>query len=239
MAPARSPLRPPRAPRRPLLLLADSCSRVSRAGRLGRPRRPQRRPRAAEPAALRVTTAQVEGRTVQRSIDTVGSLLAWEEAVARTQLSGTVVRLYVDLGDPVREGQPLADLDRREADLAIDQLAADLAGARENFARARAAADASRANLERVRESRRALAADVERARADAEWKRREHERNQELLAKELIAARDVEQARAQFQAAEALVQMAETALDQHGDQVRAAEPSSRRTRAPSRPPRR
>ena len=178
----------------------------------------------AEPVSLRVTTALVEGRTVQRSIDTVGSLLAWEETVARSLLSGTVVRLHVDLGDAVREGQPLADLDRREADLTIDQLQADLSAARENFARARAAADASRANLERVRDSRRALAADVERARADAEWKRRELERNQELLAKELIAARDVDQARAQSQSAGALVQMAETALGQHGDQVRAAE---------------
>jgi HlyD family secretion protein len=178
----------------------------------------------AGPAPLRVTTALVEGRTVERSVDTVGSLLAWEEAVARSQLSGTVVRLHADLGDPVREGQPLATLDRREADLTIDQLAADLAGARENLARARAAADASRANLERVREGRRALAADLERARADAEWKRRELERNQELRAKELIAARDVDQARAQFQAADALVQMAETALGQHGDQLRVAE---------------
>jgi multidrug efflux pump subunit AcrA (membrane-fusion protein) len=178
----------------------------------------------AEPAPLRVTTALVEGRTVQRSVDTVGSLLAWEEAVARSQLSGTVVRLHADLGDAVREGQPLADLDRREADLAVDQLAADLAGVRENLARARADAEANRANLERVRDNRRALAADLERARADAEWKRRELERNQELQAKGLIAARDVDQARAQFQAAAGLVQMAETALGQHADQLRAAQ---------------
>lgn len=177
----------------------------------------------AVPAPLRVTTASVEGRTVQRSADTVGSLLAWEETVARSPVSGTVVKLYVDLGDPVREGQPLADLDRREADLTVDQLAADLTAARENFARSRAAADGSRANLERVRESRWALAADLERARADAEWKRRELERNQELRAKELIATRDVDQARAQSQSADALVQMAETALGQHGDQLRAA----------------
>jgi RND family efflux transporter MFP subunit len=165
-----------------------------------------------------------EGRSVQRSVDTVGSLLAWEEAVARTLISGTIVRLHADLGDTVREGQPLADLDRREADLTVDQLAADLLAARENLARSRAAADASRANLERIRESRRGLAADVERARADAEWKRRELERNEELLAKELIAARDVDQARAQHQAAAALVQMTETTLTQHAEQVRAAE---------------
>jgi multidrug efflux pump subunit AcrA (membrane-fusion protein) len=177
----------------------------------------------AEPAPLRVTTAAVEGRSVQRSVDTVGSLLAWEEATVRTQISGTIVRLYADLGDAVREGQPLADLDRREADLTIDQLAADVVAARENLARAQAAADASRANLARTRESRRALVADLERTRADAEWKRRELERNQELQAKELIAARDVDQARAQFQSADALVQMAETALGQHADQLRAA----------------
>jgi multidrug efflux pump subunit AcrA (membrane-fusion protein) len=177
-----------------------------------------------EPAPLRVTTAVVEGRTVQRSVDTVGSLLAWEEAVARSQISGMVVRLHADLGDAVREGQPLADLDRREADLAVDQLGADLVAARENWARARAAAEASRASLERIREGRRGLAADLDRARADAEWKRRELERSQELRAKELIAARDVDQARAQSQAAEALVQMAETTLGQHAEQLRSAE---------------
>jgi multidrug efflux pump subunit AcrA (membrane-fusion protein) len=179
---------------------------------------------APDPPPLRTTTAVVEGRPVQRSVDTVGSLLAWEETVARSQIQGTVVRLHADLGDAVREGQPLADLDRREADLTVDQLNADLVAARENLARSRAAADASRANLERIRESRRALGADLERARADAEWKRRELERNQELRAKELIAARDVDQARAQSQAAEAVVQMAETTLGQHAEQVRAAE---------------
>jgi RND family efflux transporter MFP subunit len=195
------------------------------AGAQPRPAGPARGgPAGPEPAALRVTTAVVESRTVQRSVDTVGSLLAWEEAVVRSQVSGTVTRLHADLGDPVREGQPLADLDRREADLAIDQLAADLAAARENLARARSAADANRANLERVRENRRALAADLERARADAEWKRRELERSQELHGKDLVAARDVDQAQAQHQAAAALVQMAETALGQHAEQVRAAE---------------
>jgi RND family efflux transporter MFP subunit len=195
------------------------------AGAQPRPASPARGSGASgDPAPLRVTTAVVESRPVQRSVDTVGSLLAWEEAIARAQIQGTILRLHADLGDAVREGQPLADLDRREANLAVDQLQADLLATRENLARARAASDASRANLERIRESRRALEADVERARADAEWKRRELERAQELHAKELIAARDVDQGRAQYQAAAALVQMAETTLTQHADQVRTAE---------------
>jgi membrane fusion protein (multidrug efflux system) len=187
----------------------------------------ERREVAAAPAdrpAIRVTTATVEARAVQRSVDTVGSLLAWEEVVAKSQAIGTVVRLHVDLGDAVRAGQVLADLDRREADLGIDQAQADLLAARENLARARATAEASRANVERIRGSRRMLQAEVDRTRADAEWKRLELDRNRELAAKELIATRDVDLARAQSTMAQAQVEAAETALAQHAEQMQVAE---------------
>jgi RND family efflux transporter MFP subunit len=187
----------------------------------------ERRPGPAAAAgrpAIRVTTAVTEARPVQRSVETTGSLLAWEEVVARSQTIGTVVRLHADLGDRVRSGQTLADLDRREADLGLDQLQADLAAARENLARARAMAEASRANLQRIRESRPALEADVERARADAQWKGLEHDRTRELAGRELIATRDVDLARTQHAMAQAQLRMSETALAQHGEQVQAAE---------------
>ena len=179
---------------------------------------------AAERPAIRVTTAVAEARAVQRSVETVGSVLAWEEVVAKSQTTGTVVRLHADLGDAVREGQVLADLDRREADLGVDSLQADLGAARENLARARATAEASRANVERVRASRRSLQAEVDRMRADAEWKRLELSRNQELAAKDLIAAREVDLARAQSAMAQAQVQAAEAALAQHAEQMQVAE---------------
>jgi membrane fusion protein (multidrug efflux system) len=179
---------------------------------------------AAERPAIRVTTAVAEGRSVQRSVETVGSLLAWDEVVAKTQATGTVLRLHVDLGDAVRAGQPLAELDRREADLGLDQLQADLLAARENLTRARATADGARANLQRIRANRPALAADVDRARADAEWKQLELDRNRELAGKQLIAARDVDLARAQSTMARAQLRGAETALAQHAEQVQAAE---------------
>jgi RND family efflux transporter MFP subunit len=203
-----------------LALLLAACGQSSQA-------RSERREAAggtAERPALRVSTATVEARAVQRSVETVGSLLAWDEVVAKSQATGTVVRLYADLGDTVRAGQPLAELDRREADLGLDQLQADLAAARDNLARARAAAEASRANLERTRQSRRALEADVARMRADAEWRRLELERSRELAARQLIAARDVDNARLQHEMGLAQVQASETALAQHADQVRVAE---------------
>ena len=168
----------------------------------------------------------------------MGSLLAWDEVVAKTQATGSVLRLYVDLGDAVRAGQPLAELDRREADLGLDQLQADLLAARENLARARATADGSRANLQRIRASHPALAADVDRARADAEWKQLELDRNRELAAKQLIATRDVDLARAQSTMAQAQLRGAETALAQHAEQVQAAEaPAPGRPGRRSRPP--
>jgi multidrug resistance efflux pump len=88
----------------------------------------------------------------------------------------------------------------------------------------RAVADASRATLERVRDGRRARATEVERARADAETRRRELERAEALRAQDLIATRDVDQARTRSEAADALVQSAGGDLGQHGDELRAAE---------------
>jgi multidrug efflux pump subunit AcrA (membrane-fusion protein) len=204
-----------------LLGLALAGSAVAQ---LRSPGPPSGDPGPAAAAPLRITTARVTGRVVERSVETVGTLAAWEEGVARAPLAGTVVRLYADLGDPVREGQPLADLDRREADVAMDQLTTDLTAARDALARARVAADASRANLRRVRDDRWALASDVERARTEAEARHRELERAQTLRAQDLIATRDVDEARSRSAAADALVVSAEAGLGQHSEELRAAE---------------
>jgi multidrug efflux pump subunit AcrA (membrane-fusion protein) len=181
-------------------------------------------PDPTEPRPLRVATVRIPGRVVERSIDTDGRLTAWVEAVAQAPISGTVLRLHANLGDVVRQGQPLAELERRESDSATEQLTGDLTETRGRLARAEAAVNTSRAELSRVRDSRRTLVTEVERTRADAETRRRELERAQALRAQDLIATRDVDQARARADAAEALVQASETALGQHGDQLRAAE---------------
>jgi len=197
------------------------------AGAQAQPRAPGPPPSGAgpaEPTPLRVTTARVAGRAIERRVDTVGRLVAWADAVARAPIPGTVVRLHADLGDTVREGQPLADLERRAADPGLDQLTADLTEAREVLAGAQGDVNTSRANLERVRDGRRALATEVERARADAEMRWLDLERAQTLRAQDLIATRDVDQARARAEAAAALAESAEAALRHRGDQLRAAE---------------
>lgn len=180
--------------------------------------------RGPEVKPVPVTVARVEARSVQRSVETVGSLLAWEEVPVKSEFAGTLARLSADLGDHVTAGAVLAEFDKREARLATNQAEADLLAAREALARGRAAVDASQANLARVRDQLTTLQADVARARAQIEWATLELERTRQLLARELIAARDLDNARTQHQVAAAQLRMSESALNQHPDQVRIAQ---------------
>jgi RND family efflux transporter MFP subunit len=82
---------------------------------------------APAPAApVAVDTAKVEIREVQRSVEAVGTLDPNEEVIVTNQVEGIVDNLFVDLGDSVRAGQPLAQLDTRELELAVHQQQAAL-----------------------------------------------------------------------------------------------------------------
>jgi membrane fusion protein (multidrug efflux system) len=213
-----------------LLLALPACSRTeAQAPAGGAPAaRPAGKPEAAAAAPavrpIAITTGVAETRAVQRAVETSGSVLAAEEVQARSEQSGTIARIRADLGDRVAAGAVLADYDRREFQLAVDQSRADLHAAHEGLARARAQALASEAQVRRARDGRPVLEADVDRARSQYEWATSEMERVKQLHAKELVAARDVDSARNQQTIAAAQVSAARAALAQHPDQVRVAE---------------
>ncbi len=123
---------------------------------------------AAAVKAVPITIAKAEAREVQRAVETVGSLVAWQETVAKTEQPGTVAKLLVDLGDRVSPGQVLAEYDAREFQLSVKQAEADLASARETLVR----------------------------SRSQVEWAKSELDRNMTLYERQLIAARDVDNAR-------------------------------------------
>ena len=171
-----------------------------------------------------INVAKAEARPVQRSVETIGSLLAWVETVVKTEQPGTVAKLRVDLGDAVTQGKVLAEYDSREFQLAVDQADADLLSARQSAARAQAAVASSEAALRRVRDGLSALQAEVSRNQSQAEWSKSELDRNQELFKKELIAQRDVDSARNGYNTALAQLQVAQNVMSLHPDQVRIAE---------------
>jgi RND family efflux transporter MFP subunit len=177
---------------------------------------------AVRPIVVNVAAAQ--SRPVQRTVETSGSVLAGDEVQAKSEQPGTIARLRVDLGDRVDTTAVLADYDRREFQLAVDQAQADLAAAQQALARAQATAVASEAALKRTRDSRPMLEADVARTESQLEFMRSEMERTRQLHQRELIAAREVDNSRNQLNIAAAQAEGARTLAAQYPDQVRSAD---------------
>lgn len=72
------------------------------------------------PGPIPVTTAPLQRRTVERTIDVVGSLRGWEQVVVGAKRSGRVVKVLHDMGDRVLPGEPLVQLETVDAKLAYD-----------------------------------------------------------------------------------------------------------------------
>src|SRR5262245_28721879 len=128
-----------------------------------------------------ITVARAEAREVQRSVETVGSLLPWQETQVKTEQPGTIAKLHADLGDAVARGKVLAEYDSREFELAVAQADADLLSTRQSLSRSQASVEASEAALRRAKDSLVALEAEVARNRSQVDWGKSELERNQEL----------------------------------------------------------
>ena len=207
-----------------LLLIAATGS--SRSDAQSPPPAKDGAPKAAAGAIkpLPITVARAEAREVQRSVETVGSVLAWDDVQVRTEQPGTIARLLVDLGDSASKGQVLAEYDAREFELAVRQAEADLLSAQQSLARARATVGASEAALRRAKDGLVALEAEVTRTQSEVDWAKSELERNQQLFKRELIAARDVDSVRNLYNVAMARMAAAVSARDQHPDQMRMAE---------------
>jgi RND family efflux transporter MFP subunit len=76
-----------------------------------------------------VKLARVEARTIERTISITGSLLPDETVNLSFEVPGTLVRVYTDFGRPVRKGEVVAELDRREIELQLERSRAALAQA--------------------------------------------------------------------------------------------------------------
>ncbi len=79
-----------------------------------------------EPQLLDVATAPAVLRSSSRSVEVVGSLAADEEVVVAAQVAGELQSLNVDFGSFVKQGQVIAQIDRRDAQLKVEQAQAAL-----------------------------------------------------------------------------------------------------------------
>lgn len=112
-----------------------------------------------------VRVARVELRTMERSLQVVGTLSAHEETTVAAQVAGQIEKYRVDLGDHVTAGQELALIDTTAYEALSRQSAA-------NLAKATASAANAAQNLKRIQDLQRdriASGSDLDQAVAENE----------------------------------------------------------------------
>ena len=173
-----------------LLVLAfvPSCSSTN-------PKNAQQAEAASPPPALVVETAKVGWRELQRSVDAVGTLDPNEEVTVSSLVEGTVEKLFVDLGDGVRTGQVIAELDTRELELAVHQQQAALQQELARLGLADANASVDEATTSQVRQ-----------AEATFEEARLRLDRTKKLAEQGVLAKQQLDEQQARYDVAEAAV---------------------------------
>ncbi len=92
---------------------------------------------AAAPPALTVQVAKPVWRNVQRTAQGQGALFAKESVILSNRLAGYVNKVYVDLGDKVKTGQVLAEMEREEQELQVDAADSAVKQAQATYIRAK------------------------------------------------------------------------------------------------------
>jgi multidrug efflux pump subunit AcrA (membrane-fusion protein) len=189
-----------------LLLLAILVAAVALVGYL--PRRNQTR--AASDAALQERTslpAVTVAKVVQAPRDTEfllpGSISAIEEASIYARAAGYVRKYYVDIGDHVRTGQLLAEIETPDFDQQVAQTRAALAQARQQLSQTQASL----------------VQADAQRDLAKVTWDRYDN-----LLKRGAVARQDADQQESTFKTSEALVNAQQANVNAAEENVRQAQ---------------
>jgi RND family efflux transporter MFP subunit len=153
---------------------------------------------AAVAPAIAVQTAKVEVRELQRSVEAVGSLDPNEEISVSNQVEGLVAKIFVDLGDFVKAGQTIAQLDTSELELAVRQQSAALDQELARLGLTETSADIDDATTSQVR------SADATLSEAKLQL-----DRTKSLVAQGLVPKQQLETAQARYDVAEALLKTA------------------------------
>lgn len=136
-------------------------------------------------APTKVVLAQVQQEKLQRAVDVVGTLAAFEQVSVSSEVDGKVVRILADLGDRVTTGQPLVELDREKTQYRLDQQRATLERAMARYGVADPAADLPA--IERT--------PDVQRAAAELAQAEQNYKRATELHGRSLIPQQQLDDA--------------------------------------------
>ena len=137
-----------------------------------------------KPAAKQVKTEAVRQEALHRTVEVVGTLAAADEVTISSQAEGIVRGVLADLGDPVKAGQTLVEIDREKLQYTLDEQKATHARARTKYGASESG------QLPPVEET-----ADVRKAAAELAQAKQNHERAGELHKRTIISQQALEDA--------------------------------------------
>jgi HlyD family secretion protein len=162
-------------------------------------------------------TAVIERGPLTASVSSTGSLNAVVTVQVGSQVSGQIKELYVDFNSPVKRGQLIARIDPSSFEAKLNQATADVDSARANVLNQEAALEKARADIENMRALVATAKANTAKAQVTVVDTRRNLDRTEGLLGRELIAQSDKDAAQTAYDSAVAQV-------DANRAQERAAE---------------
>ena len=162
---------------------------------------------------MRVKVEAVRRDSIPRAVDVVGTLAAVDQVTISSETDGKVSRILADLGDRVKAGQALVQLDRERQQYTYEQQQAELARALAQYG---AADPRSLPDIEKT--------PDVQKANAELVQAKLAYDRASELFKRTLLSQQALDDARATLQSKEALYTSALQNAKNLGASIRSSE---------------
>ncbi len=165
------------------------------------------RANSADASRARATTARiytVAEETTRRRVQTTGSLFALEESTLSAEVEGRVEAVLADVGDTVKDGQPLIELDRQELQFEVDRQQGVVRQVRAVLGIG--PGDPPPSDSKRM--------ASVQRAAADLFDAERKYGRAQEMLKDNLISQQQADEAKSRYENTRAAYEVALQEVD-------------------------
>jgi HlyD family secretion protein len=138
--------------------------------------------------------AKVESGTIAKSVVATGKVEPLSRVDIKSKASGLIKYLYVNVGDPVREGQLLVELDKETLEAQLKEAKAVLKSAESNLQEMELQARTLQANLRK---------AQLEAENKDYDFSVAEYNRYRELLGQGLVSRSDFDSIEQKMRSAE------------------------------------
>ena len=193
---------------------------------------------ASQPEAVPVELATVKNGMISDNSEFVAQLESRQSIVLQPRVEGQIERIFVRVGDRVKAGTKIMQIDAREQLASVESQATEVDSTRANMQRARASKEQAKANLSRslaslknAQANLKSLEADRRKANADLKFNQQQHKRYQQLHAEGAISSQalneyknSLDAAQAELQAVGARIQAQQAQIESHRASISAQE---------------